>query len=198
MTKTPDITDRRGPATVEILKLRIELEDIRPVVSRTVLIRASSSLATLHKLVQCAMGWEDCHLHEFVHDGQRYGPTWMQDLHSMGDPPLSERKQLGTLFRDGSTTLRYAYDFGDGWQHLITLLERLPPDIRMRKPRCVAGENACPPEDVGGPPGYMHFLEAVLDASHEDHEEMVEWHGPGFDPGCFDLARVEAEITRYL
>lgn len=45
----PDIAARRGPLTVEILKLRIELDHVQPTVWRTVLLRSSSSLSTLHR-----------------------------------------------------------------------------------------------------------------------------------------------------
>lgn len=190
--------DRRGPATTEILELRIDLDHVRPTVTRTVLIRASSALSILHKVIQCAMGWEDCHLHEFTKDGVRYGPSWMDDDALLGPPLQSERKQLGTLFREGSPSIAYLYDFGDGWQHTITLVKRLPPDLKFRRPRCIAGENACPPEDVGGPPGYLHYLEAVLDPAHEEHADMIEWRGAGFDPTRFDIARAEADIARYL
>jgi len=33
---------------------------------------------------------------------------------------------------------------------------------------------ACPPEDVGGAPGYEDFLAAIHDAVHEEHEAMLE------------------------
>jgi hypothetical protein len=42
--------------------------------------------------------------------------------------------------------------------------------------RCLAGENACPPEDVGGAPGYA-------------------WCGGSFDPGRFDRNAVNAALT---
>lgn len=188
---------RRGPDTVEILRLRIDLSHITPEVTRTILIRASSSLSTLHTVIQAVMGWEDYHLHEFVKDGVRYGPIDLYDGFEDMEPE-SERKQLGTLFRKGESKLSYLYDFGDGWEHKVTLEERLPPDLRMRRPQCVAGENACPPEDVGGPGGYMHYLEAVLDPQHEEHEEMVEWRGPGFHPSRFSIDRANAELKRVL
>ena len=62
---------RRGPDTVEILRLEIRLDRVEPTVSRVVDLRASSSLATLHGAIQAAMGWYDCHLHEFRKDGAR-------------------------------------------------------------------------------------------------------------------------------
>lgn len=188
---------RRGPDAVEILRLRIDLDHVTPVVTRTVLIRASSSLSTLHSVIQAVMGWEDYHLYEFTKDGVRYGPTNLYD--DLDDVELeSERKQLGTLFRQGEKTLIYLYDFGDGWQHTVTLEERLPPDLSLRRPKCIAGENACPPEDVGGPGGYMHYLEAVLDPQHEEHEEMLEWRGSGFHPSRFSIDEADAQLQRFV
>lgn len=191
---------RRGPDSVEILQLRIDLDYVTPAVTRTVLLRASSSLSKLHTVIQAVMGWEDCHLHEFTKDGVRYGPTHLYgDFDDLDDEELeSERKQLGTLFRKGEKTLLYLYDFGDSWQHTVTLEDRLPPDLSLRRPTCIAGEYACPPEDVGGPGGYMHYLEAVLDPQHEEHEEMIEWRGPGFHPSRFSIDEANAQLQRFI
>ncbi|MCB1624075.1 MAG: plasmid pRiA4b ORF-3 family protein, partial [Pseudomonadales bacterium] len=60
-------------------------------------------------------------------------------------------------------------------------------------PTCVAGENACPPENVGGPHGYAQFLEILADRRHEEHEEMARWIGGVFDPKGFDLNRVNRD-----
>ncbi|MBI3979819.1 MAG: plasmid pRiA4b ORF-3 family protein [Chloroflexi bacterium] len=61
---------------------------------------------------------------------------------------------------------------------------------------CLAGERACPPEDVGGIYGYAEFLEAIRDPEHPDHDEMLEWVGGAFDPEAYDLARVNRELKR--
>lgn len=52
---------------------------------------------------------------------------------------------------------------------------------------CVAGENACPPEDVGGMPGYYDILHVISSPDHEEHEEMLEWCGGSFNPQFFDI-----------
>ena len=59
------------------------------------------------------------------------------------------------------------------------------PDERY--PVCVAGERACPPEDVGGAFGYAEFLAALADPAHPRHEPMRSLVGGAFDP-----ARVRA------
>ncbi len=57
---------------------------------------------------------------------------------------------------------------------------------------CLDGENACPPDDVGGTHRYTAFLNAVTDPEHEDHDGMLEWVGGPFDPADFDVANVNA------
>ena len=54
-------------------------------------------------------------------------------------------------------------------------------------PRVTGGKRACPPEDVGGVPGYADFLEAVADPRHPEHDSMLEWIGAPFDPERFDV-----------
>ena len=44
----------------------------------------------------------------------------------------------------------YQYDFGDNWQHQTIVEKILAPEPRVSYPRCIAGQRACPPEDVGG------------------------------------------------
>jgi hypothetical protein len=58
----------------------------------------------------------------------------------------------------------------------------------------LGGERACPPDDVGGIPGYEHFLNALADPDHPEHEDMVTWIGGRFDPDDFDVQRANREI----
>src|SRR5437879_8086205 len=50
-------------------------------------------------------------------------------------------------------------------------------------PLCLAGARACPPEDVGGLPGYENFLEAMRDPGHPEKQEFVDWIGGTLNPG---------------
>ena len=62
-------------------------------------------------------------------------------------------------------------------------------------PRCLDGDNACPPEDVGGVPGYYEFLEAIKDPTHDEHEALLEWYGGSFDPTAFNLDEVNLRLS---
>ena len=61
----------------------------------------------------------------------------------------------------------YTYDFGDGGER-TQAEEGWNASSDSPKPlSCLAGENACPPEDVGGPLGYEIFLQAISDQRSE-------------------------------
>src|SRR3546814_3109877 len=63
----------------------------------------------------------------------------------------------------GAKTLKYLYDFGDGWEHTIKI-ERLVDAVPgVIYPRLIEATGRCPPEDIGGPWGYGDFLEAIAD-----------------------------------
>lgn len=72
------------------------------------------------------------------------------------------------------------------------------PEAGALYPQLILAEGRTPPEDVGGPPGYEHFLEAINDPSHDDHDEMREWYlGEGFDPRQVDEEVIQAGLMRY-
>ena len=76
------------------------------------------------------------------------------------------------------------------WHHVIKV-EKIDDAIPGAEyPRLVRAIGACPPEDVGGFPGYADFLEAMADPNHEEHARMLEWHGGKFDPDEADISRI--------
>jgi hypothetical protein len=179
-------------AKTRIFELAIELREVRPAVVRRVQVPGEIRLAELHRVVQVAMGWTDSHLHEFEVDGARYGQP---DPDGDADDVADDAKAV--LFRlvDKGGHLDYLYDFGDGWTHRITVEEVLAPEPGVQYPRCVSGQRACPPEDVGGPWGYEKFLAAMADPAHPEHAQMREWAGEPFDPAAFDLDTVNDELA---
>jgi hypothetical protein len=77
---------------------------------------------------------------------------------------------------------RYTYDFGDGWDHKVTVEKVLPADSANTGPACNDGRRACPPEDCGGTWGYRELLEVLADPRHPERQE---WIGRPFDPEAF-------------
>ena len=179
-----------------ILQLRISLVGIEPMVWRTVQVPRDITLGDLHCVIQVLFGWENAHLHEFVKGdrfkGVRYGePSYEEEEGEVTD---EDSVQLFTLFPRKGSKLEYWYDFGDDWQHRIVLEERLSEDPSKSYPLCVDGQRACPPEDSGGPCGYLEKVEAKRAArsgdADEHQAELAEWMGD-FDPEAFDVKDVD-------
>ena len=40
------------------------------------------------------------------------------------------------------------------------------------------------------------YLEAISDPKHEQHADLVEWRGPGFDPNTVDDASIRKELAK--
>jgi Plasmid pRiA4b ORF-3-like protein len=192
----------RRPYTVTevgkpIAVLRVTLIDSKRPIWRRVLVPADIRLDRLHDVIQAAMGWEDRHLHVFTKGTDRYG-----ELDGDDDFDLGHRDEravpLKALLGTEGDSLRYEYDFGDGWDHDIVLEGLLAATGDGRYPLCVAGERACPPEDCGGVGGYEELERTLADAEHPDHEHMREWvalpDGVDFDPARFDIAEANARI----
>jgi hypothetical protein len=107
------------------------------------------------------------------------------------------RFRLKRITKNEGFQFCYEYDFGDSWKHTLLVEKITDPEPGQRVPVCIAGERACPPEDVGGVWGYEMFLEAIGDSDHAEHKDYLEWIGGEFDPEEFDLEETNA-ILREL
>jgi hypothetical protein len=96
----------------------------------------------------------------------------------------------------GARTLDYLYDFGDGWELAIRIEGLAAPQDGVLYPRLLEAKGRCPPEDVGGPPGYAEFLLALSDPEDEQHAETLEWIGEDFDPHVVDIETLTASLQR--
>jgi Plasmid pRiA4b ORF-3-like protein len=138
-------------------------------------------------------GLAECALHQFIIRGQRYGPPDEDDIGPR--KTKDERKyKLSELVAGEGEQFIYEYDFGDNWQHTLEIEKVVAAEEGTRYPVCVAGARACPPEDVGGMPGYEDFLAAINDATHAEHEEYLDWIGGEFDPEAFDRDEVNRRL----
>jgi hypothetical protein len=64
----------------------------------------------------------------------------------------------------------------DWWRDLVVEAVGLPTPA-AHSPRCVAGERATPPEDVGGVHGDAEFRRAIRSPRHAHHEARLTWVG---------------------
>lgn len=102
--------------------------------------------------------------------------------------------RLGTLIERGVMEFLYTYDFGDDWQHRVIIEHVGAADPSVDYPLFVAGERRAPPEDVGGPPGFLDFVEAISKRSHPQHKDMVRWYGGPFHATDYGEAEIAARV----
>lgn len=176
-----------------IARLKITLDDVEPAVTRRIELPLDLRLDRLHLVIQAAMGWTNSHLYEIRAGDVGWGipdPGW-------GDGPLDARKaRLIDVIEDiGTKTLRYLYDFGDSWEHTIKIERVGPADPNATYPVLIEAVGRCPPEDIGGPPGYDEFLAATADPQHERHAEMLDWCGGDFDAHAVDIAQINQALS---
>lgn len=183
----------RRRSVAAIYTLRVELQHIQPLIWRRVHVPTDIPLLRLHDVLQVVMGWTDSHLHSF-----RIGARGYTNSEDPGELNMLAEKgrNLGALLGDAIREFDYEYDFGDGWEHRIAVEGTGKPVTDWPYPLCVAGERACPPEDVGGPPGYEEFLQAIAAPGHEEHGSTLVWVGGAFDPEGFDINCVNRELRR--
>ena len=114
-----------------------------------------------------------------------------------GDEPHDAKKAtlFGVLEDTGARSIGYLYDFGDGWEHTIKIERIVDAEPGALYPRLIDAVGRCPPEDIGGPWGYMEFLEAIADPTHERHAEMAEWHPADFDPKTVDIVHIDQQLA---
>ena len=168
-----------------IYQLKVTLKWSRPPIWRRLQIASTDNLEDLHIVLQIVMGWTNSHLHEFASGRDRYG---VLDEEFSSDVHDEIEYRMDQVLQKEKDRLNYTYDFGDGWEHELVLEKILPYQTDTVLPICLKASRACPPEDVGGVPGYEMFLEAISDPAHPDHEEMLDWFGEGFDAEHYDLS----------
>lgn len=173
------------------------LLDVTAPVWRRMEVPAKLRMTRFHDAIQIAMGWQDEHLFEFQWGPYIISTGLNEDVYE--DEPTDRLLDAADVtmaklgLRDDSM-LTYVYDFGDHWVHAIRV--KLPLYTPLPRPRVIAGEGACPPEDVGGVGGYEQFMEAWSDPMHPEHAEMVEWGTDWYTPGPFNVANADLRMAK--
>jgi hypothetical protein len=181
----------------DIARLSVEIDDVLPRVVRVIEVPVDIRLDDLHFVLQIAIGWQNGHPFEF-----RIGDNaWGQPDRDTGiDRIPAEQSTLGDILNAG-TTFKYDYVLGEDWEHTVTLLTREPARSDVRYPHLVSAEGRCPPADIGGPVGYETYLRSIADPNSVNHEDMLEFDAPDFDPHVVDEASLRknlAELRRYI
>jgi hypothetical protein len=129
---------------LRVYQVKIELHRFRPPVWRRVLIPACASLGDLHVVIQVVLDWDGDHMHSFT-DGN--GVEYSDAYHRLDQCADEDLARLSRVLPAVKSALTYVYDFGDWWEHKITLEKVLDADDSATYPTCLAGEGDAPVED---------------------------------------------------
>ncbi|WP_410924602.1 plasmid pRiA4b ORF-3 family protein [Pseudomonas aeruginosa] len=161
------------------LHIQLEPLNFNPPIWRRLRVNGDCTLRKLHHFIQAAFGWHSSHLHEFSDGIHRYLPLDAELMYQYDDAMDDRKSKLRRVLMEADR-LRYLYDFGDSWQHVIAVESIEPCDFTGTWCEALDGARACPPEDVGGVPGYLDFLAS----------------GGSFDPELFDRRAANAAVQR--
>jgi len=180
---------------LDMCQVLVTLLDIELPIWRRILIPSEFKLDKSHLVIQGAFGWTNSHLHMFRADGKEFEAIYEEVFEQQGQ----DESEVGffDLLMMGGGSAEYVYDYGDHWRHTIQLEDRIlseQPSI----PSCLAGERACPPEDVGGVGGYQRMLKVLNDPADDEYESFIEWLPKNFDPEAFFVDTANAWIQEML
>jgi hypothetical protein len=176
-----------------VYQMKVYLKYIKPLIWRRFLVPGDATLTELHLILQTVIGWENYHLHMFEIEDQRYADE-VDDEFGIPGVLLESDFRIDQLVSKPGAVIEYEYDFGDGWEHVIEVEDIREKQVGEVLPLLTAGERNSPPEDVGGPPGYQLYLEALNDRQDPQHEEYLRWRGP-FDPEKFNPNRANRVLS---
>lgn len=86
--ETPKKRRRPSKQSDLLFQFRITLLDIEPPIWRRIQLQ-DCTLGELHEHIQGAMGWRNCHLHQFIVEGEQYGPPSPHDF-ALGPEMIDE------------------------------------------------------------------------------------------------------------
>jgi len=149
--------------------------------TRRLLVPMGITFKELHEIIQIAFDWQDSHLHDFNlfdENGKcilNIISEFEEDFEPRQDCPMVLDKdiRINGYIRDVKK-IRYTYDYGDDWNHEITV-QGTVSDYGKNYPLCIMAEGNRPPEDVGGIPGFEAYLEIMNNPDHPEYKDMKRW-----------------------
>jgi hypothetical protein len=181
----------------EIARLAVEIDDVVPHVVRVIEVPVTMRLDDLHFVLQIAIGWQNGHPFEFRAGDQAWG-LQDRDLELAAAP--ADQATLADVLSHGDI-FKYDFVLGEDWEHTVRLLSRGAVAPGQHYPHLVSAQCRCPPADIGGPVGYETYLRSIADPNSVDHEDMLDFDAPDFDPLVVDEAALRKnleELTRYI
>ena len=189
--RTPPSERTRGMGAT-LHRVKVEVDEVTPVIWRRFDIDSEASLNDLHMAIQIGFGWENFHLHHFQVGYDRYS----SNSNFSSDSQDSRSVTLGSLTTAGDM-FGYVYDYGDNWGLTLTIEKVVakrgdPPFVR-----CTHGRRAGPPEDIGGPWGYHELVAAMKTGRGSNYNHWRQINGYKFDPVAFNVEETNQDLAHW-
>lgn len=174
-------------------QLKIAIKGSHPPIWRRCIVPANLTFSALTDVLNIVMGWDGYHLSSFEFDRLKirieeksddFGFDDYQDLDAAQTPISS--------FMESEEWFTYIYDFGDYWQHRVTI-EKILPDYEFDYPMVIKYKGDTPYEDCGGIYGYYNLLNILQNPEDPEYEEMRDWAGDPEDQH-YDIEEVNEEL----
>lgn len=136
---------------MKAFQLKIAIKKSKPPIWRRVIVPTGITFSQLSMILNEVMGWSGYHMFEFefyhrelviIEDAEEYD----------GDGPFDHLEASTTLIREfmeENDWFTYTYDFGDDWQHRVTI-EKIIENWELDYPQVIKYKGDCPMEDGGG------------------------------------------------
>ncbi|MEN9632753.1 MAG: hypothetical protein RL077_1157 [Verrucomicrobiota bacterium] len=189
-----------GNANALIYQLKVVMLGSAPPIWRRLQVPGDAKLDWLHAVLQVTIGWTNSHLHQFKVGEICYSDTRHHSAEFEDDQKILEERKfdLRQIAPREQDVILYEYDFGDSWDHEITVEKILQNTAASSSTsaRCLDGARACPPEDCGGISGYEDLLKILGNRKHPEHKRMKEWLGRPVDAAAFDVEKTNLWLRK--
>jgi len=193
LIKTPIKKVSKQPIKGTIYQFKVTLDNLNIPIWRKFQVENDITLKRLAATILIVMGWTNTHLHQFLIGKKRYGVP-QKDLIDHDNFEDEGKFRLCDLPEKELSKFRFAYDFGDGWEHTIRLEKVLDRQEGVQYPVCIGGARKCPRENCGGPYEYDNFLSIISDPKDPEYPATIYEVGKDFDPGMFDVDSVNRAL----
>jgi hypothetical protein len=167
---------------IDLYQLKIQINLEGHDIWRRVFVPSTYSFRYLHHIIQTVFDWQNSHLHEFFVEGAENKPLKIvmddnpetMEYVNFDDFEIHQERfiALKDIFPKYGDVI-YGYDFGDSWEHTITLEKVVKSKVFQAT--FLEGNGERPPEDVGGAWGFEEYRRILANGKHPRHHEMKVW-----------------------
>lgn len=181
-------------------QLKVVIKNSKPPIWRRCIVPAGITFSQLAIILNEIMEWSGCHLFEFEFyhmevrinediDDSREKDSWTD--YDLLDASVTHIDS----FMEHEAWFTYTYDYGDNWQHRVTIEKIL--DDAENYPQVIKYKGKGPKEDCGGLASFYEYQKILEDEKHPDHEEISRWMWNWVNSD-YDILAVNERLQKYF